>query len=329
MNGLNIFTVAVVLIVLLLLILPLRSVVAQQRFHRQLPPGNYSAICCLGDDRYAVVSDKSEEDGFFIFRLTIDSAKCRITSAENLGFRSCGLPNRDIEGICYCPSQQAGGNASGHNGTLFISGEGDNEVYEYDLDGHRTGRRLAMPPEFKTALPNLGLESLTYDANAHLFYTTTERPLPGDTLLRIQSFGDDLQPRRQYLYKPDAPLSRKHFYGVSELLATGDGRLLVLERQLRVPRLKIGATATVNIYEVNIGAEQSESEETGRGEVHSVLEKRLVKSFRTRLNIIGWRFANYEGMCQPQPGLLLLIADSQGRYRGVLRDWLMLTDDVK
>ena len=37
-----------------------------QRFHKALPPGNYSGITPLGNGRYAVVSDKSEEDGFFI-----------------------------------------------------------------------------------------------------------------------------------------------------------------------------------------------------------------------------------------------------------------------
>ena len=148
---------------LLLLLRPLRAH-GQQRFHRQLPPGNYSGICPIGNDEYAVVSDKTAEDGFYVFRLEIDTVKGRITKTENLGFRSAGLPNRDVEGICYCPSTN----------TVFISGEADNEVYEYALDGQRTGRRLAMPPAFKSARHNVGLEALTYDTVHHLFYTTTE-----------------------------------------------------------------------------------------------------------------------------------------------------------
>ena len=211
-----------------------------QRFPKALPAGNYSGITPLADDRYALVSDKSEEDGFFVVRIVIDSIRGRISSLENEGFRSSGLPNRDIEGICYCPSTN----------TVFISGEQDNEVFEYTLDGQRTGRRLEMPAIFKEADHNYGLESLTYDARRHLFYTTSERPLKGDSLLRIQSFGDDLNPGRFYFYRPDAPISAKHFHGVSALCALDDGRLLVLERQIRVPRLKLGASTVIRIYEI-------------------------------------------------------------------------------
>ena len=266
-----------------------------------MPPGNYSGIAVLGNDRYAVVSDKSEEDGFYILRITIDSIRGRISTFENEGFRSSGIPNRDIEGICYRPSTN----------TIFISGERDNEVYEYTLDGQRTGQRLEMPAIFKQADHNYGLESLTYDTRRHLFYTTTERPLRGDSLLRIQSFDDDLKPQRFYFYRPDAPISRKYFQGVSELCALEDGRLLVLERQIRVPKLKIGASTTIRIYEV------TPSDET-------MLEKKLLMEFRTRLNLTSRKFANYEGLCQIMPNLLLLIADSQNRYKGFLRDWFLL-----
>lgn len=296
---------------LLLLVRPLCAF-GQQRFHRQLPPGNYSSICAIGNDEYAVVSDKTAEDGFYVFHLNVDSVKGRITKAENLGFRSSGLPNRDGEGICYRPSTN----------TVFISGETDNEVYEYTLDGQRTGQRFAMPQEYKTAKHNVGLEALTYDRVNHLFYTTTEQPLPGDTMLRIQSFGDDLQPRRQYLYQPDERLSRFHYHGVAELLALGDGRLLVLERQVRIPKMKIGASTIIHIYEVVIPESDNSANEGNL--VYQIPSKRLVTSFKTRLTLTSRKFANYEGMCQPAPGLLLLVADSQDRYRGVLRDWFKL-----
>ena len=274
--------------------------VTRQRFHRELPAGNYSGICSIGDGRFAVVDDKAPKDGFYIFRLDIDTVKGRITDAESLGYRTSGLPNRDMEGICYCPSTQ----------TLVISGEADNEVYEYSLDGQRTGRRLTMPAAFASANKNFGLESLTYDSIAHLFYTTTERPLPGDTMLRIQTFGDDLKPGKQFIYCPDKPISRKYFSGVSELCALPDGRLLVLERQLRVPRLKIGARAIVRIYETTPAGSK-------------ILNKRLIKEIKGSITLTSRRFANYEGICLPYPNLLLLIADSQNRYRGVLRDWLL------
>ena len=292
-----------IIIVCCLLILGTSGITAQkpQRFHQELPAGNYSGITALGNHKYAVVSDKSEEDGFFVLHIEIDSIKGRITTFKNEGFRSSSLPNRDIEGICYRPSTN----------TVFIAGEQDNEVYEYTLDGKRTGQRLEMPAFFKEAGRNYGLESLTYDRKRHLFYTTSERVLKGDSLLRIQSFSDNLKPGFCYYYKPDEPISKKHFYGVSELCALEDGRLLVLERQIHVPKLKLGASTIIRIYETTPTDKP-------------ILEKRLVKEFRTRLSLTSRKFANYEGLCEIQGNRLLLIADSQNRFKGFLRDWFLI-----
>jgi hypothetical protein len=273
----------------------------QQHFRKQLPAGNYSGICAIGNDCFALVDDKAPTDGFRLVRILFDADGRRISTLEDLGYHSSGLPNRDMEGICYRPSTN----------TLFISGEADNEVYEYTLDAQRTGRRLAMPDNIKRASHNYGLEALTYDAVNHLFYTTTERPLPGDSLIRLLAFSDDLQLKREYLYQPDQPLSPKHIYGVSEVCALSDGRLLVMERQIRVPRLKIGASTLTRIYEVTPGSDEH-------------LQKQLVTEFRTRLSITSRKFANFEGLCQVSPSLLLLIADSQNQYKGFLRDWFRL-----
>ena len=291
------------IVLLYLMVLWTSVIIAQkpQRFHKALPAGNYSGITALGNNRYAVVSDKSETEGFFILHIETDSVKGCITSLENEGFQSSGLPNRDIEGICYRPTTN----------TVFISGEKDNEVYEYTLDGKRTGQRLEMPDIFKKAGHNYGLESLTYDRKRHLFYTTSERVLKGDSLLRIQSFSDNLKPGFCYYYKPDEPISKKHFYGVSELCALEDGRLLVLERQIHVPKLKLGASTIIRIYETTPTDKP-------------ILEKRLVKEFRTRLSLTSRKFANYEGLCELQGNRLLLIADSQNRFKGFLRDWFLI-----
>ena len=315
MRNLRIRSIALLLIGLL----PVAAMAGQgqrrvswQRFHKQLPAGNYSGICRMDGGRFALVDDKAPEDGFCVVRIDIDSAGGRIRSIENEGYRGSHLPNRDMEGICYCPAR----------GTLFISGEGDNEVFEYLPDGRRTGRRLEMPPEFRRAKANRGLEALAYDGVRHLFVTTTEQPLPGDTLLRLQTFGDDLQPRRQYLYRPDEALSRKYkVRGVSAMCALSDGRLIVVERQIRVPRLKIGARAVTRFYEVRL----PDGEEGIANPLEtSVLQKRLVREISTRLTLTGRRFANCEGICEAHPGLLLVVADSQGRYGGVLRDWFIL-----
>ena len=275
---------------------------SQQHFPDDIPAGNYSGICSLGDGLFAVVDDKASEDGFYLFNLEIDQEKGRITKAQNLGYRSSGKPNRDMEGICYRPSSK----------TLFISGEKDNEVYEYTLEGKRTGQKLQMPAAFKKAKGNKGIEALTYDPQSRQFFLTTEQPLRGDSLLRIQSFDDYLRPQKQYLYKPDKPINRKYIQGVAELCALGNGWLLVLERQIYVPRLKLDARTVIRIYEVSLS--------DGKG----VQEKCLVKEFKTKLTLTSRKFANYEGMCSLSPKWLLLIADSQSQFKGVLHDWFLL-----
>lgn len=278
--------------------LALLPVGAQQYFPQEIPAGNYSGICPIGEGRYAVVSDKSPEDGFFVFHIELDTLRNRIARISNEGFRSSGMPNCDMEAVCYCPQTK----------TLFIASEQQSEVFEYTLAGKRTGRKLAMPPAFKKANKNYGLESLTFDPASQQFFTTTERPLPGDSLHRIQAFNTKLQPTRQYLYPSDQPLSSQHVYGVSELCALGDGRMLVLERQVYIPESKIGATTLIRIYEVTLGQQQR-------------LQKRLVEEFTTKLTLFGRKFANYEGLCMLSPEYMLLIADSQDQYAGVLRDW--------
>jgi len=268
-----------------------------RKFPRNIPAGNYSGITPLGDGRYAVVSDKSETDGFFVLHLDIDSLTGNILSARNEGFVGTGHPNSDLEAIAYFHESS----------TLFMASEGDGTIREYSLDGKPTGRRLPLPDIVKTASSNCGIESLTY-GHQH-FYTTTERPLPGDSLLRIYTFDSHLNPIKQYLYKPDGRTLKNGYWGVSELCALSDGRLLVLERELRIPKLKVGAKALVKIYET-------------RPSTSETLQKRLLCQFHTRLTLLSRRFANYEGLCEVRPGLLLLIADSQDRYKGVLRDWL-------
>ena len=71
----------------------------QQSFAKTVPPGNYSGVAWLGGSRYAVVSDKSPSDGFFVFDIRIDSVSGKIQSVYNEGFFSAETPNRDQEGI--------------------------------------------------------------------------------------------------------------------------------------------------------------------------------------------------------------------------------------
>ena len=297
------------------------TVMKQRKFPKTVSAGNYSGITWLGGSRYAVANDKSPTAGFYLMTIDIDSITGELSSVREDTFLTSGLPNRDEEGICYMP----------HTQTVFVSGEKDQEILEYNLQGQLTGRKLNIPEIFKSCYSNGGFEALTYQAQTHLFWTTTEFTLKTDgekptierkikNRLRLQSFGDDLQPKEQYWYETDSTIIHKEkgrsILGVSGLAALEDGRIVVLERELYFPKKQIGSFCIVRLYLVDPSKHQP-------GEV---LSKTLLTEFKTKFNLTRRNFANYEGIClgpklSDGRQVLILICDSQNQHRGVMRDW--------
>ena len=297
------------------------TVMKQRKFPKTVSAGNYSGITWLGGSRYAVANDKSPTAGFYLMTIDIDSITGELSSVREDTFLTSGLPNRDEEGICYMP----------HTQTVFVSGEKDQEILEYNLQGQLTGRKLNIPEIFKSCYSNGGFEALTYQAQTHLFWTTTEFTLKTDgekptierkikNRLRLQSFGDDLQPKEQYWYETDSTMIHKEkgrsILGVSGLAALEDGRIVVLERELYFPKKQIGSFCIVRLYLVDPSQHQP-------GEV---LSKTLLTEFKTKFNLTRRNFANYEGIClgpklSDGRQVLILICDSQNQHRGVMRDW--------
>ena len=293
----------------------------QKAFPKTVSAGNYSGITWLGGSKYAIANDKSPTAGFHLMTIITDSITGELLSGREDTFLTSGMPNRDEEGICYVP----------HTQTVFVCGEEDQEILEYNLQGQLTGRKLNIPEIFKTAYSNSGFEALTYQANTHRFWTTSENTLKADgkkptiqrkikNRLRLQSFGDDLQPKEQYWYESDSTLTRKHkgrsILGVSGMAALEDGRIIVLERELYIPKKQIGSYSQIKLYLVDPSQQQP-------GEV---LRKTLLTEFRTKMNLRRRDFANYEGICVgPRLAdgrqLLILVSDSQNQYRGLLKDW--------
>ncbi len=292
----------------------------QHHFKKTVPAGNYSGITWLGDNRYAVVNDKAAAAGFHLMTIDIDSITGEITSVRADTFITKGYPARDEEGICYMPSER----------TIFLSSEADHQILEYRMDGQRTGRQLAVPEVFKTAASNASLEALTYSADTHRFWTTSENTLTADgqcpdihhkisNRLRLQSFGDHLQPLEQYWYETDTSVVKrqkgKSNLGVSALAVLPDSSLIVLEREI-YQRNKIMGFVQVKLYRVY----------PTHHHPGDLLPKELLTSFRTRINLTARNIANYEGLClgprlADGSQVLLLVADSQNQYRHILRDW--------
>lgn len=302
----------------------------QRAFPKNMPAGNYSGITYIGGNEYATVSDKSEKDGFYIFHIDINSITGEITNVAEKAFLCDSLYNGDCEGIAYRRSTS----------TFFICREADATIIELDSTGHVTGRGLAVPDIYKHSTGNYGLESLAYDDESLLFWTMNESTLACDgqqatstnavrNILRLQSFSDDLQPHMQYAYMMDAPTihskSSEYAMGVSEITPVGGGRLLVLEREFYVPKAKLGAFVQCKLYEIEPNESLAITPDTPAENMY-FLPKRFVYSFTTKLNIFDRSLANYEGMClgptlKDGSKVLILVSDSQNRYRGILKDW--------
>lgn len=281
--------------------------------------GNYSGIAPLGNDRYALISDKQPADGWTEISIEF-TAQGDIRSMAFVGHHYAPTSGRarDAEGI-----------VATHEGTVFVSAEDDQRIVELDSLGRATGRELAVPETFgvQNIYGNYGFEALAHNpANGH-FWTTTEQPLRSDseaptsidhpvsTQHRLLEFGADLLPVAEYPYRTEVPNIAKekntpdnrpatYAYGIPALTVLNDTTLLVLEREVVVRRGYDRSYVNCSIFSIRPGKE----------------DKRLVTTFRTHLRIVGRKdFANYEGMCLG-PVLpdgrrtLLLVADSQDRH---------------
>lgn len=303
----------------------LEKAFSQRHFSKLVPAGNYSGITHLHDDVYAVVSDKADSAYFFYFRVQVDPQTGQLQRVENLGYARCQEKQKgfDREAITKIA-----------DGRLVIASEGTYGLKEYAYDDKGvTNSQLwewKMPSE--AFYPNYVFESAAYDTKNQLLWTISESCLRKDgtpaspqhqvpNRLRLMAF--DMKsdaPVASYVYQMDAPTTRRtaqtYVMGVSELCALEDGQLLVLEREAFVPKIKLGSFCKCKLYLVNPVQEQQAP----------FLKKRLLYAWKTRLSLFRYSFANYEGMClgpklKDGSQVVILLSDSQDRYKGILKDW--------
>lgn len=282
--------------------------------------GEYSGITWLSGDSYAVVDNEQKGGGILHFTISIDGTGDvdKVSMRPAQGTVTSTVTRRDGEGIAYAPSL----------GTLYVASERHQEILEYDLAGRETGKALKVPEDLsvKAITGNRGFEALTFNDSTGLFWTTTEAPLTKDTFLpriiRLQSFCTNGKPSERFLYQTgesekSSTDASAHVFGVPCMAALDDGRLLVLEREVYVPKGNLfdkirKAFTRTDIYVVD--------------PVHDtagILRKSLVCSFRTG----ALDLANFEGMCLG-PTLpdgrrcLVLIADSQKGAGGLTQEYV-------
>lgn len=282
----------------------------QQRLSRwNVLAANYSGITPLGNNRYAVVSDKQDKNGFYEFLIEQNPQSGKVENVTLLGFHSDGTAPHDAEAIAFFPPMN----------TVFIASESDQSITEYTLDGTPTHRSIAVPTMFSPAAitHNRGFESLSYSPQTGLFWTCTEAPTRHEAqqaesehtspYVTMQSFDSNLRASSSFRYTIDSPRSKSDAvdsaHGVAEVTALGDGTLLVLEREFTIAKGYIGSLVVSKVYRAT----------------PATAEKSLMAEWTTRLNITRRGIANYEGMClgarlSDGRQTILLLSDSQGGY---------------
>jgi hypothetical protein len=284
-----------------------------------IDPGEFSGITHISGNRYAVVDDKLKGGGILFFSIPMDGygnvGTVRMQVAD--GTEQATDKARDCEGIAFVPSA----------GALYVSSE-NQEIRGYDLAGQATGKALRIPKDMgiNDIQSNRGFEALTYNDATGLFWTTTESPLKNDTflprVLRLQSFNTDGEPGERYFYQTGEPLkssagTQAYVHGIPALAALDDGRLLVLEREVYVPKGGFWDKLSNSFTKTDLYLVDPVHDTAG------LLRKSLLCSFRTG----ALDLANFEGMCLG-PALpdgarpLLLIADSQRGSGGLTNEYV-------
>ena len=306
-------------------------------FGETIPAGNYSGIVNVEGNTYALVSDKGTRGDVVFVNIEFDNETGDIMNARHIYSLPTGESNHDNEDIVYLRDKKA----------FYIASEEDNEVKEFAIDKlendgvlSETGRRLNFGDLKGKTHANRGLESLAYDVESDVFWTTTECPLEGDGEMatvdngveqRLRLISTDLNgDMRQYAYKMDVAEKKvevKTFLkGVSAITALGKDRLLVLEREVHIPSDYLGAFSIMKIYAVDIRKEAQVPASEPLNDNSPFVHKHLVCKWRTSLSLLNYSFANYEGMClgprlDDGSQVIVLVSDSQNQYAGVLSDW--------
>ena len=266
-----------------------------------------------------MVDDNLKGGGILFFSIPLDAygniGTVRMQVADGTAIATGKA--RDCEGIAFEPA----------SGTLYVASE-NQEIRGYDLTGKENGKAFRIPKDLgvRDITNNLGFEALTYNDATGLFWTTTESSLKKDTflprILRLQSFDSDGQPAERYFYQTGEPIrssagTQAYVFGVPALAALDDGRLLVLEREVYVPKGNFWSKLSDSFTKTDLYLVDPVHDTAG------ILRKSLVCSFRTG----AMDLADFEGMCLG-PTLpdgartLLLIADSQKGSGGRTQEYV-------
>ncbi|WUH89138.1 esterase-like activity of phytase family protein [Streptomyces sp. NBC_00433] len=237
--------------------------------HRPAPPaaaGWCSASVAV--DGFSDALDKTTFDGTFVGNLsalapdahgTLDALSDR-SSLFTLSGRTLGdLAPRKVVPLADEQGQPLDSEAIAvdRDGTRLITSEVEPTIRRYSRDGGTVLGSLPVPQELKVApagraTGNLTFEGLAFQPGGRTLVASMEGALSGDdrTTVRFQTWqragSTGFRLGRQYAYPVDTD-AHGALLGVSDIAATGDGRLLVLERGFTA-----GVGNTVRLYAADL-----------------------------------------------------------------------------
>ncbi|WP_202234402.1 esterase-like activity of phytase family protein [Actinacidiphila reveromycinica] len=231
-------------------------------------PGRPAAGTCSADvtlDGFSDALDKTTFDGAYVGNLsalapdahgTLDALSDR-SQLFTLGGRTlAGLTPEKVVPLADENGQPLDSEALAvdRDGTRLITSETEPSIRRYSRDGSRILGSLPVPGSLQVApagraTSNLTFEGLAFQPGGRTLVASMEGALSGDDsgLVRFQTWqreggGADFTLGRQYAYHVDTDANGT-LLGVSDIAATGDGRLLVLERGYTA-----GVGNTVRLY---------------------------------------------------------------------------------
>ena len=182
----------------------------------------------------------------------------------------------------------------------------------YDTLGNYSERCLKLPQQYRELPKNLGLEALSCTPDGQTTFVANE-----SSPCYITTFDHHFKEKGMYRFEIDNKQINSYLIGVIEICGLSDTTCLVLQREIFIPKQKIGSHVDCKIYYTKL---------INTGETIGYTQKTLIASWTTRLNLTTQSFANYEGMCLG-PKLsgnrqsVILVSDSQAGYKGVLKDY--------
>lgn len=211
----------------------------------QAAQGGVSHACSssVSIDGFSDALDKTTFDGTFVGNLSalaVDTDGRIAALSDRSSLFSLDAKTHQPVGVVQ-PADETGAALDSEalvvdrDGTRLITDETTPAIRRYDRAGTTIGR-LPVPAPLLVApagraTKNLTFEGLTLQPGGRTLIASMEGALSGDTsdIVRFQTWrrhgsGKDFRLSEQYGYRVDTGL------GVSEITATGDGRLLVLER---------------------------------------------------------------------------------------------------